>query len=168
MINAINEYLMAPLERVENGTTTYHDAIVIRRVITTLTGLITDIVGGQSSSRAVYRLLSWQDLIARWRDEVEAWHPTPSPRDSLDYAVTEIAEALDAALRMAHEDHDRTHKKESLSLGRELAQALEMIFTTANSYGIDLEHELGSWMNEVRARGPRGQRMTQKESDHDD
>lgn len=97
---------------------------------------------------------NWQQQVACWRTEVNAWHPTPEPFACVAYLVTEAAEALDRALREQRPHDDRTnHHSKKATLGRELAQVIDMACTSASAYNIDLEAELQEWFAVVRARG---------------
>lgn len=95
---------------------------------------------------------NWQTENTAWRATVEAWHPTPDPFISVAYLATEAGEALDAALRLRHPEHDRSHDRRR-ALGRELAQVVDMALTAATGYGIDLAAELAEWYAEVVRRG---------------
>lgn len=98
-------------------------------------------------------LANWQQAVDVWRDEVRGWHPTPPPFECVAYLATEAAEALDRALRdqRPHDDRTNSHSKKA-TLGRELAQVIDMACTSASAYGIDLESELRDWFDVVRAR----------------
>lgn len=96
---------------------------------------------------------NWQTQTAAWRAEVQDWHPTPGPKSSIDYMVTEAAECLDAALRLLLPQHDRTNGKRP-DIGRELAQVIDMACTAATGYHIDLEAEIAEWQDVVRGRQP--------------
>lgn len=87
-----------------------------------------------------------------WRETVEPWHPLPDGRSCLDYLVTEVAEAVDARLRADRPGDDRSNGKEH-SLVKELAQVVDMAFSTAIAYGLDLDAAIIDWQAEVLARG---------------
>lgn len=95
------------------------------------------------------------DLVAyhAWRVKVAPWHPAPGGRDSLDYLVTEVGEAVDARLRKDRPGDDRTNGKRR-HLARELAQVIDMALCAGMQYGFDLDAELRAWMSEVEARKP--------------
>ena len=96
---------------------------------------------------------NWQAQVTAWRAEVDAWHPTPEPFACVAYLATEAAEALDAALRDLRPADDRTnHHSKKATLGRELAQVIDMACTSATAYGIDLDTELQAWFDVVRER----------------
>lgn len=97
--------------------------------------------------------MDFQEKITVWRMCVRTWHPTPDPFTAVCYLATEAGEALDAALRLQHPDHDRSHDRRR-ALGRELAQVLDMCCTAATEYGIDLAAELDAWLHEVIQRKP--------------
>ena len=66
-------------------------------------------------------------MVWKFRREIEPYFPTPSPLDSLRFAVTEAAEALDAYLRQNGDykrNNDKTH-----SIPQELAQCALMLLT---------------------------------------
>jgi hypothetical protein len=71
--------------------------------------------------------------------------------DAIDFAVTEVAEALDACLRreaswVRHNDRER-------DLGMEIAQAIMMLTIAAEQDGIDLNKATYGWMRDKGYEG---------------
>jgi NTP pyrophosphatase (non-canonical NTP hydrolase) len=110
----------------------------------------------------VSELAAWQ----LWRIEVEDKHPLPPRFFCVAYLGTEVGEAMDAAIRIERRRDDRTHTRKR-SLGRELAQVIDMAYASAIRYGIDLDQEIADWRNEVRARQPQGETDGRQDADHD-
>jgi NTP pyrophosphatase (non-canonical NTP hydrolase) len=104
----------------------------------------------------------WED----WRIEVADWHPLPERFDCVAYLCTEVGETMDAALRLKRKGDDRSHTRKR-SLGRELAQVIDMTYASAIRYGIDLDQEIADWRNEVRDRRPQGDADGRQDADHD-
>jgi hypothetical protein len=104
----------------------------------------------------------WED----WRIEVADWHPCPNGFDCVAYLCTEVGETMDAALRFKRKGDDRTHTRKR-SLGRELAQDVDMAYAAAIRYGIDLDQEIEGWRNEVRSRQPQGETNGRQNTDRD-
>lgn len=71
-----------------------------------------------------------QELVFQVREQVESRWPTPGVEDSVLYAITEGAEALDAYLRTARPDDGRNREKD-VDVVHELAQCLMMLITAA-------------------------------------
>lgn len=67
-------------------------------------------------------------MVWNFRKMSEGRWPTPTPRDSALYAVTEIAEAIDARLRLENPDHVRNNERNEDVLA-ELADAAIMLLT---------------------------------------
>lgn len=66
-------------------------------------------------------------MVWEFRDEIEPYFPTPDQHDSLAFAVTEAAEALDAQLR-CNPRYKRNNSKDH-TVERELAQCAMMLLT---------------------------------------
>jgi hypothetical protein len=66
-------------------------------------------------------------LVWRYRSQLEAYWPTPTQRDALLFAFTEVAEAIDAELR--NEPHYARNNDKTLSVADELADAAMMLLT---------------------------------------
>ncbi len=67
-------------------------------------------------------------LVWDFRKEAESYWPTPDRLDSLRYALTEIAEAIDAKMRLDRPDHVRNRDKD-LRVESELADCAIMLLT---------------------------------------
>lgn len=76
----------------------------------------------------MHTLQDLYDFVWKWRKEND-WFPTPEPMDSISYAVTEIAEAIDADLRSRRTEDKRNRDIEAEDPRDELADAAIMIIT---------------------------------------
>lgn len=94
------------------------------------------------------QLSTWHFWTWRFRTEVEDNFPTPPRDDSLAFAYTEVAEALDAQLRQNpryKRNNDKAH-----SIERELTQCAMMLLTAVPAtycdwQSIDTYPFLGMW-----------------------
>lgn len=67
-------------------------------------------------------------MVWQVRDELGDKWPTPNTEDSLAYAVTEVAEAIDADLRLTRPG-DKRNNVRHMDVFDELGQAAMMLFT---------------------------------------
>lgn len=93
------------------------------------------------------------DAVRETMDEHTGWK-TPTPLDSMRYAVTEVSEAIDAAMRDSRPDHARNNDRDDY-VPDELADVVIMVCSAVNSAGTyayrDYEPE---YRLESGARGP--------------
>lgn len=76
----------------------------------------------------VEKLIIWHAWTWRFRAEMQDVFPTPSREDSLSFAFTEVAEALDAQLR-ENTLYKRNRNDDTHSVERELTQCAMMLLT---------------------------------------
>lgn len=97
-------------------------------------------------------------MVWDFRQDMEDYFPTPNQKDSLAFAFTEIAEAVDAQLRQ-NPTYKRNNEK-AHTVERELAQCAMMLFTSLGEaevkvFGYDLEgyqyplDKIAYWVTEL-------------------
>ena len=77
------------------------------------------------------QLLEAQKLVYDFRNATYEVYPHPSPEDSIDFAITELAEALDALLR-ENKEYKRNREKDH-TFEDEIGDALFMLFSVGFS-----------------------------------
>jgi hypothetical protein len=70
----------------------------------------------------------------------------PDQHSALDFAVTEVAEALDADLRLNPKSNWRRHSDKQADLGMEICQAIMMLVIAADAARINLDQAMADWM----------------------
>ena len=76
------------------------------------------------------KLKEWHEMVWQFRDAVEHNFPTPNRSDSLAFAFTEVAEAIDAQLRQNSSYQRRSEKSHSVE--QELTQCAMMLLTAVS------------------------------------
>jgi NTP pyrophosphatase (non-canonical NTP hydrolase) len=94
-----------------------------------------------------------QEQVSAFRAQVEQWFPTPSPRDSMAFIVTEAGELLDAMLKSGYADAEYLRNRpQEKDLETELGDLLFMTITLANSLGLDVDRALLKSMAKIQCR----------------
>jgi NTP pyrophosphatase (non-canonical NTP hydrolase) len=97
--------------------------------------------------------MNLQKAVSDFRMKVERDFPTPSPRDSVAFVITEAAEVLDAMLKAGYCDARYLRNRPlSKDIEGELGDLVLMVATLANGLGVNLNKALYKSMAKIEER----------------